>query len=325
MNMLLYNILYLILHVASSSQHGTETIETLMPNVLVVKVDLRVFTETQVPLLCGDSYQDTEVIWMKGSERVGQGNQIKVKVVEMIGGNYSCHNAAGDYLNHTLVLVQDIQSPNRRRRVLEKSHDTDEDEYIRCLAKNYNGTFHCYWKKTEHRMSAVVVLVQVGQLSGSNFSCSVHGDGAGLTCDDLDSCSFAEEVSRIDLTVYFRTNYLLEDYTVTPFYIREIVKTDKIHITKVEGNTFEWGYPATWSLPHSYYPLTFQVKVVHLGASCDSEKQVFLMETKETKFTLNHSPKKYRFCLRAKDELVDCPWCQWTHHEVKHKHKRNRQ
>ncbi|XP_071195723.1 interleukin-12 subunit beta-like isoform X1 [Salvelinus alpinus] len=323
MNMLLHHVVYLILHVASSSQYGTETIETLMPNVKVVKVDLRIFTETQVPLLCGDSYQDTEVIWMKDSEREGHGNQIKVKVEEMMGANYSCHNAAGDYLNHTLVLVQDIPSPNRTRRVLEKSHDTDENEYIRCLAKNYNGTFHCFWKKTKYRTSAVVALVQVGQFSGRNFSCSVHSDGAGLTCEDLDSCSFAEEVSRIDLTVYFRSNYLLEDYTVTPFYIREIVKTDKIHITKVEGNTFQWEYPATWSLPRSYYPLTFQVKVVHARDSCDSEKQVLLKETKETKLTVVHSSKKYRFCLRAKDELVDCPWCQWTHYEVKHKYKKH--
>ncbi|CAB1353038.1 unnamed protein product [Coregonus sp. 'balchen'] len=292
MNMLRLNVLYLLLHVASSSQHGTETIETLMPNVLVVKVDRRVFTETQVPLSCGD-YLDTEVIWRKGSKHVGQGNQIRVKVESMMGGNYSCHNAAGVYLNHTLVLVQDIQSPNRRC-VLEKSHDTDEDEYIRCLAKNYSGIFHCSWKKTEHRMSAAVVFVQVGR----PISCSVDSDGAGLTCQDRDSCPFAEEVSRIDLTVYFRSNDLLEEYTITPFYIREIVKPDKIHITKVEGNTFQWEYPATWSRPWPYFPLTFRVKVVHQGASCDSKEQ---------------------------DDLVDSQWSQWTHHEVKNKPKKHLQ
>ncbi|XP_064834762.1 interleukin-12 subunit beta-like [Oncorhynchus masou masou] len=313
MNVLLLNVLYLILHTASSSQH--ETIVTLIPNVLVVKVDRKVFTETQVPLRCGD-YQDTEVIWRNGKERLeNKGNQINVEVVEMMGGNYSCHNAAGDYLNHTLVLVQDIPSPNRMRRVLEKSHDTDE--YIRCLAKNYSGIFHCSWKKTEYRMSAAVVFVQVGR----TISCSEDSDGEGLTCQDQDSCPFAEELSRIKLTVYFRTNYLLEDYTITPFYIREIVKPDKIDITKVEGNTFKWGYPASWSRPCPYFPLTFRVKVVQHEASCDSKEKVFISETNinATEFTVRSSYKKYCFCLGAKDDLVDSQWSQWTRYEVKNK------
>ncbi|XP_029546277.1 interleukin-12 subunit beta [Salmo trutta] len=319
MIMLLLNVLYLILHMASSSQH--ETIVPLMPNVLVVKVDRKVFTETQVPLRCGD-YQDTEVIWWNGEERLeNKGNQINVTVVEMMGGNYSCHNPAGDYLNHTLVLVQDIPSPNRTRRVLEKSHDTDKDEYIRCLAKNYSGIFHCSWKKTEYRMSAAAVFVQVGR----TISCSVDSDGEGLTCQDRESCPFAEELSRIHLTVYFRTNYLLEDYTITPFYIQEIVKPDKIDITKVEGNTFQWGYPATWSRPCSYFPLTFRVKVVQHEASCDSKEKVFISETNinATEFTVRSSYKKYCFCLGAKDDLVDSQWSQWTRHEVKNKSKKH--
>ncbi|XP_071027273.1 interleukin-12 subunit beta-like [Oncorhynchus clarkii lewisi] len=313
MNVLLLNVLYLLLHMASSSQH--ETIVTLMPNVLVVMVDRKVFTETQVPLRCGD-YQDIEVIWRNGKERLeNKGNQINVEVVEMMGGNYSCHNAAGDYLNHTLVLVQDIPSPNRTRRVLEKLHDTDE--YIRCLAKNYSGIFHCSWKKTEYRMSAAVVFVQVGR----TISCSEDSDGEGLTCQDRDSCPFAEELSRIKLTVYFRTNYLLEDYTISPFYIREIVKPDKIDITKVEGNTFQWGYPATWSRPCPYFPLTFRVKVVQHEASCDSKEKVFISETNinATEFTVRCSYKKYCFCLGAKDDLVDSQWSQWTRYEVKNK------
>lgn len=177
--------------------------------------------------------------------------------------------------------------------------------------------------------------------SSSTISCSEDSDGEGLTCQDRDSCPFAEELSRIKLTVYFRTNYLLEDYTITPFYIREIgtvrpgftcstlihwkqqrhiiykliystshfilavccsvhhrihtaphfiqfnpseililsgppssVKPDKIDITKVEGNTFQWGYPATWSRPCPYFPLTFRVKVVQHEASCDSKEKV---------------------------------------------------
>lgn len=36
-----------------------------------------------------------------------QGNQVKVQVMEMDGGNYTCHNRSnGQYLNHTLVMIQ---------------------------------------------------------------------------------------------------------------------------------------------------------------------------------------------------------------------------
>lgn len=35
------------------------------------------------------------------------GNQVKVQVMEMDGGNYTCHNRSnGQYLNHTLVMIQ---------------------------------------------------------------------------------------------------------------------------------------------------------------------------------------------------------------------------
>lgn len=36
-----------------------------------------------------------------------QGNQVEVLVVEMDGGNYTCHRRSnGEYLNHTLILIQ---------------------------------------------------------------------------------------------------------------------------------------------------------------------------------------------------------------------------
>ncbi|KAJ7997273.1 hypothetical protein DPEC_G00227260 [Dallia pectoralis] len=229
-NMLLLNVLYLILQVASGSQH--EIIETLMPNVLVLKVDLDVFFETNVPLSCGEAHQDTDVTWRKNGSPVGSGNQITVKVEEMLAGNYSCHNQNGDYLNHTLVLVQDNQSHNRKRRILKEYNENDKNEYIRCLARNYSGMFHCSWKKSLHRNSASVVLVQAARFSGSNVSCYVDANSAGLTCEDTESCPYSEEVSHINLTVYFRTNFLLEEYTTTPFLIREIVRPDTVDFIK---------------------------------------------------------------------------------------------
>lgn len=49
-----------------------------------------------------------------------QGNQVRVLVMEMDGGNYTCHRSNGEYLNHTLILIQLERSS--RTVILEKKH-----------------------------------------------------------------------------------------------------------------------------------------------------------------------------------------------------------
>ena len=47
------------------------------------------------------------------------GNQLTVRVEEMMAGNFSCHlRRDGSYLNHTLVLVQ--LNPDNMTVLLEK-------------------------------------------------------------------------------------------------------------------------------------------------------------------------------------------------------------
>lgn len=104
--------------------------------VLVLTVPDGVGTQVNVPLTCGKAFQDQSVFWKKdGKETVRQnhadshastscdpgtaillglelipavqGNQVKVLVMEMDGGNYTCHNRSnGQYLNHTLIMIQ---------------------------------------------------------------------------------------------------------------------------------------------------------------------------------------------------------------------------
>lgn len=48
-----------------------------------------------------------------------QGNQVKVLVEEMDGGNYTCHlGPDGEYLNHTVILIQ--LDPDNRTVILEE-------------------------------------------------------------------------------------------------------------------------------------------------------------------------------------------------------------
>lgn len=48
-----------------------------------------------------------------------QGNQVRVLVEEMDGGNFSCHlSPDGQYLNHTVILIQ--FDPDNRTVILEE-------------------------------------------------------------------------------------------------------------------------------------------------------------------------------------------------------------
>lgn len=59
-----------------------------------------------------------------------QGNQVKVLVEEMDGGNYTCHlSTDGQYLNHTVILVQ-LDPDNRTVILKEKSPEEGKSRNI---------------------------------------------------------------------------------------------------------------------------------------------------------------------------------------------------
>lgn len=71
-----------------------------------------------------------------------QGNQVKVLVEEMIGGNYTCHlGPDGEYLNHTVILIQ-LDPDNRTVILEEKSPEKGKIRQMegRREEKNKEGT-----------------------------------------------------------------------------------------------------------------------------------------------------------------------------------------
>lgn len=65
--------------------------------------------KTSLTLTCGDQFKDSEIHWRKNQQHIAaKGNSIKVSVEAMLGGNFTCHSASGDILNHTLVLVSPL-------------------------------------------------------------------------------------------------------------------------------------------------------------------------------------------------------------------------
>ncbi|XP_008425699.1 interleukin-12 subunit beta [Poecilia reticulata] len=314
MQLLLLLVLSASLCFANSSIHQPR-IQTLMDNAVVVQVPHAHGSIVEVSLTCGDSYQDDEVFWKKNGEEMTpalQGNQITVLVKEMKAGNYSCHlSSSGEYLNHTLILVQ--LDPDNRTVILEEK--SPGQGHIYCSAQNYKGSFHCTWKKTHHRSHAAVLLVKAHR-NTDEISCVLDADGSGVQCQDVD-CPYKEETHQIQFTVYMHSYSRLEAYTKS-FYLREIVRPENLPNLHIScGQVFSWDYPDTWEKPRTYFSLHFQVKVVQNGQSCHTEK--ILLEpkiTEETKFEVNIKSKKYVFCVRAQDKFTQGPWSPWSEYTV---------
>ncbi|XP_030638917.1 interleukin-12 subunit beta [Chanos chanos] len=279
-----------------------------MPNVLVVKTDLTKTPISHVSLRCGAQLNGTEVHWEKNGVALSQmGNHITVTVVEMHGGNFTCYDhTTGSYLSHTLVLVQPLKY---RPMILVTSHHS---EHIECVSKNYSGEFHCSWKWNPIRNGMVVSFSAMR--SSGEINCSLDSDGSGLTCMDPNQCPYAEEKNRIDLTLFVRNKYRLEEYS-RRFYLHEIVKPEKVNISRVKEGEFEWHYPDTWNRPCSYFSLVFEVKVVPLGKSCGHEGGNAEVMTDQTSFKVDDN-SAYTFCVRAKDPLTSSAiWSDWSHYE----------
>ncbi|XP_008297193.1 interleukin-12 subunit beta [Stegastes partitus] len=294
----------------SSDSHQVVT-ETLMDNVLVLRVPHGRRAVAHVSLSCGEAYQNQPVFWKKNGVDMNpplQGNQVMVPVEETKGGNYTCHlGPDGDYLNHTVILVQ--LNPDNRSVILEKK--SAEEGYIHCSAPNYKGSFHCTWTRTEFRAGAAVLLVKAQRYMES-IPCELNADGSGIHCQDA-SCPYKEEQHPISLAVYIHSSALLEAYTKS-FYLREIVRPAKLPNLQLsnDGRMFSWDYPDSWEKPCTYFGLHFQVKMVHNGQSCHDDTYIMHNTTDQTKYEINVKTRRYVFCVRAQDKHTSGPWSHWS-------------
>ncbi|XP_066572395.1 interleukin 12Ba precursor [Amia ocellicauda] len=317
MNVLLQllSILLLSLQEVRVYSQSESDVWIFKPNILVLEVNLEASPSSQVQLTCGLSYQGQDIHWKKENRALGQrGNQITVTIVEMSGGNFTCHqHSLGAVLNHTLVLVQERQNkkgefPKTILKGALQSQRSGGENFIKCQAKNYNGDFECSWDLVVEPDDVMlsVSAERVGSSNGSSISCIVNGEKKGnATCLDSSFCPYSEEMDRINLTVYAIHEYRFESYS-RDFYITEIVKPDKPADFKINcSKQYVWAYPPTWNQPHSYFPLTFQVR--QAKHNCDSL---------EVKTDMQCSTQKKKgmnvICVRAKDMFTDSQWSDWS-------------
>ncbi|XP_055034502.2 interleukin 12Ba precursor isoform X1 [Misgurnus anguillicaudatus] len=313
MYFLMFEVIVFLQFSAVGAIKTTGSYWTLKPNVIVVDVDVAQDMDMiQVPLICGEEFEGTNITWKKNQEELleASGNQIIVTVEGWKGANYSCYNSEGSILNHTLVLAQWTF-----RKIIK---NTPSKGYIHCSSNNYGGSFKCSWTWGANRDDQVAVVAHIKVMrshSESQISCSLDPRGQSITCLDQHYCPYAEEVERINLTIYFRSSYVLETY-YTEFYIRDIVRPDTVDISKINQTSVKLDYPNSWNTPYSYFPLIFQVKEIRCRKSkkCDCSKP----NSHETYLTQNHQlsvTKRMTVCVRARDTFCNSPWSEWSHYK----------
>ncbi|KAF7653634.1 hypothetical protein LDENG_00080320 [Lucifuga dentata] len=331
MKLFIISVICLFLQVRGQNPLGHWT---LQPNVLVLEVDG--FFLGQHLLTCLESLEDVmrredqgqDIIWKKNGEETEQrGNSYQVQLIERLGGgNYTCHNQDGSLLNHTVVLIQELN----KNRILEKTGE----EYLKCSANNYSGEFRCSWTWNRFR-DGKVAFVRARRDSGDgDMPCSVDTgaqqdfSGRGISCLDQQHCPYAEETQQIHFTVYVRSqHFLVEKYSIY-FYLSEIVKPDMVRISKVNKTMIEWSYPNSWSSPYSYFPLIFQIEQLrckkheNLNTECKAIKTELVHSTSTCHFEVKRRVKFVR--VRAKDAFCDSQWSEWSLFSLRRRHKKEK-
>ncbi|XP_062855690.1 interleukin 12Ba [Trichomycterus rosablanca] len=306
MTLIVIGFLIVLSHASMGSIKVAENYWTLKSNELVVVEDMTKYgSKVLVPLVCGEAFEGQNIIWktVSGEKLQVQGNRILVMVEERQGGTYTCYSTEGNYLNHTLVLVQWPY-----RKIIK---GTPEHGYIHCAANNYSGFFQCFWTWDETRAGKIAQIKVTRSHSVGNISCSLDSSANSITCQDHEYCPYAEELDHINLTIYFRSNYVIEAYFL-PFQISDIVRPDMVRIRK-KNNTLELQYPESWSTPFSYFPLTFQVKEIRCrkkaDCDCSNHRSLKVNLTQEQQWPLK---KGVMVCVRAQDDLCNSSWSKWN-------------
>ncbi|XP_064422994.1 interleukin 12Ba [Latimeria chalumnae] len=290
-----------------------------------------------------------------------KGNTITINVKDYPdAGNYTCHLASKDeIINYTVIAIHVVNKGKKEensKKILKKIDGPKQTRFVDCEARSYCGAFNCSWtldKKTGKENVMFSIKFLEGFKSNRSVICDEPTTTDDLTytaeCRDQNFCPYAEEDTPIDISLQVIQGIQYENYTET-FFIRDIVKPDPPqHLTmKKENNnlTISWQYPEFWSKPHSYFPLTFEVKVTeeqkgrrnrknnekrdcsHLARAKrftehnHAEKVNSYFTDEEEKVITVNPGKNYCVCVRAKDRYFNSRWSSWNCENLVNKRKK---
>ncbi|XP_074866034.1 interleukin-12 subunit beta [Carettochelys insculpta] len=297
----------------------------LRENVYVIEIE---WTEEappeEVELTCNvPEDQATAVEWMKDEERIGTGKNLTISIKEFPdAGNYTCQKSdTQEILSYYFFLITKKYSSGQISKGMLKSFkEPNNMTFLKCEAKNYSGIFICSWK-TENESPNVQFTIKNQKGTQEDVSGNVicgkpvkttHMVGSQteettyiVSCQKTDYCPFAEEHQPIEmfLEVIDETQY---DNCTSSFFIRDIIKPDEPECV-VKNGTVTWKYPQTWSIPESYFPLTFMV-----NAEKSTPTKYKSYDTDEKFIHLPKTSQLDKIYVRARDRYYNSSWSDWT-------------
>ncbi|XP_036605634.1 interleukin-12 subunit beta [Trichosurus vulpecula] len=298
----------------------------LEKNVYVVEVewDPDAPVETVV-LTCDSSENENAITWTsnKNGQILGTGKTLTVQVREFTdAGTYICQKG-GEVLSRKLLLIRVMEDGIWSTDIVKDQKEPKTKTYLKCEAKNYSGTFTCSWL-TE---SSPGLKFSIRSSKGSSDPRGVTCGPAVLSeekvkidnkeyqkytadCQEVSACPSAEESQPIEVVLDAIQKHKYEKYT-SSFFVRDIIKPDpprNLRVKPLKNSRIvelSWEYPETWSTPHSYFPLNFNVQVHGRG------KKEKTSVTTETSVQVEcHKGKK--ILVQARDRYYNSSWSKWA-------------
>ncbi|XP_038627610.1 interleukin-12 subunit beta [Tachyglossus aculeatus] len=297
----------------------------LEKNVYVVESDWHPDAAAEeVELTCDSSEED--VTWTLGqnSKLLGTGKTLTVQVKEFVeAGNYSCWHGE-EVVGHSFLLIHKKEEGIGSTDILKDWKEPKIKTFLKCEAKSYSGAFTCSWLTDVRSMdlkftikgskdSSVSQGVTCGQplLSEEKVLVGVKEYNEYTAECQVSFCMYAEESQPIKVVLDAIEKNKYENYT-SKFFIRDIIKPDPPTNLQLKPSTnshkpveVTWEYPQSWSTPHSYFSLTFQVQIHTPG-----KKEKILMADGTSVNVKCHKETKIR--VQARDCYYHSSWSKWA-------------
>ncbi|XP_004689881.1 PREDICTED: interleukin-12 subunit beta [Condylura cristata] len=299
----------------------------LEKNVYVVELDWHPDAPRETVVLTCDTDEDDGITWTsdRSSEILGSGKTLTIQVKEFgDAGQYNCHKG-GHVLSQLLLLLHKREDGVWSSDILKNQKEPPNKSFLKCEAKNYSGRFTCWWLtalSTDLRFSMKSSKgssdprgVTCGQVTRSDEKVRVdHRDYYKYTvaCQEGSACPAAEETLPIEVVMDAVHKLKYENYT-SSFFIRDIIKPDppkNLQLNPLKNSKHvevNWEYPDTWSTPHSYFSLTFCVRVLEKNKK-ERKIRTFTDET-STEIKCN---KDATVQVQARDRYYSSWWSEWA-------------
>ncbi|XP_068167171.1 interleukin-12 subunit beta [Antennarius striatus] len=259
-------------------------------------------TNSSVTLICNTTTEEA-VTWKFGNSMKKMENVRLVKHYRQDGqnlnisdldypmfGNYSCWKGA-EMLSSVYLFIEE---------------DLDNIDYLQCLAKSYHCNFTCTWNNSEY------IAVRLELRHDCNMrekSCWISSskqlpDGRFQFEISHSLSPYVEESTRFKVTAEaIKGNYFRK--RIKTFYLRDIIQPDPPKIVKCqkEGDKLNVTIdpPSTWSTPHSFFKLEYEIEYKHTDDNQVGKSQSALIPG-----------NIWELKVHCRDSLIGSHWSQWT-------------